>query len=316
MIKFTKLYSWGCAECLGRSGLEYTPLPVQFPEPCIIVQVACSESATIALQDTGHVWFWGFFRNEKGSKIGYAKYPKKLELLQDIATISMGESHALCLSSDFVAYSFGVGEYGQLVGKTAHDSHVIPRQIALRASLQIMQSFAVGFHSFWQTAVGLYGCGKNGYGELGVGHTDQISTPVKIPIFSKVIQIAGGLHHILFLDEAGIVWVTGRNSDGQCGIDEEIILIPRQIEYLPPVAMIGCGKSSNHSCIVAIDIDAVDVSGDLWTCGEGVYGQLAHRNSQSLRYFSKAPLKGRKVRQVAGGTHFTIALLTSSFQAS
>jgi len=58
---------------LGRSGDEYTPLPVEGLDDIKIVKVACSDSLTVALTDDGHVYTWGTFRVSRFSLLAFMK---------------------------------------------------------------------------------------------------------------------------------------------------------------------------------------------------------------------------------------------------
>jgi hypothetical protein len=56
------LLSWGFDECLGRSGREDIPGLVEFPKGIFIQDVACTEYASVCLDNNGELWTWGAFR--------------------------------------------------------------------------------------------------------------------------------------------------------------------------------------------------------------------------------------------------------------
>lgn len=61
-----------------------------------------------------------------------------------------------------------------------------------------------------------YGWGLNNYGQLGLGHTQNTFSPTQIKAFDNcnIINMVGGEHHTLALDEKGDVYGFGRNDDG------------------------------------------------------------------------------------------------------
>ena len=65
----------------------------------------------------------------------------------------------------------------------------------------------------------LYAFGSNGSGQLGVGHTRDLSSPELVDrvVKSPIQQIAAGGNHTLILDEHGNVEACGNNEHEQCG---------------------------------------------------------------------------------------------------
>lgn len=79
----------------------------------------------------------------------------------------------------------------------------------------------------------IYSFGQGSYGQLGTGGKDDTSTPKKITINyslqleeyfraditekTKVVQMALGGHHSLFLTNKGHLYVCGYGSQGQLG---------------------------------------------------------------------------------------------------
>jgi alpha-tubulin suppressor-like RCC1 family protein len=165
----------------------------------------------------------------------------------------------------------------------------------------------MGFSTFIITADGIYCSGNNGYGELGLKDWDVRTEPTKMKAFEGVhiIQIVGGLHHVLFLDSMGVVWGTGRNDDGQIGLEKEIEFVnyPMKVPFDKKISKIACGTSSFHSY-------AVDFDGNLYTCGQNQYEQLGYDSSSSCFGFKKVDTKGRKCDLVHGGCQYTILALT------
>ena len=64
----------------------------------------------------------------------------------------------------------------------------------------------------------VYTWGYNGYGQMGFGDKKSRTLPTKTTL-QNIKQIAIGENHTLALTENGQVFVSGKNSDGQLGIN-------------------------------------------------------------------------------------------------
>ena len=80
----------------------------------------------------------------------------------------------------------------------------------------------------------LYAFGSNGSGQLGIGHTDDVSSPTRClfedgeaPVANSdgktddVLRIAAGGNHTLVLFRSGRVYAAGWNGDGRCGVTSQ-----------------------------------------------------------------------------------------------
>ena len=61
----------------------------------------------------------------------------------------------------------------------------------------------------------LYGFGDNSYGQLGLGHKNDVVEPTFIT--DKVKSVAPGRNHTVILKQDGSVWTSGDNGQGQLG---------------------------------------------------------------------------------------------------
>lgn len=124
--------------------------------------------------------------------------------------------------------------------------------------------------------------GRNDKGQLGLGDTETRFTPVVVEKFEgiNIVAAACGRSHTLFLDSDGIVYATGDNKMGQCGIDKpsvQQITTPQRIVFkeAKPIVKMACG--AEFSMIV-------DADGRLYSFGHPEHGQLGH-NSEG-KYFT------------------------------
>lgn len=118
-----------------------------------------------------------------------------------------------------------------------HKSHgLTPESLALR---KIVLVGTGSFHSFAVTSSGqVYGWGLNSFHQLGLSPSspsyslDSVPAPTLIEGLdpakhggARVVQIAGGVHHSLFLFSDGSVWSCGRCDGFEVGLgsDEEVM---------------------------------------------------------------------------------------------
>lgn len=171
----------------------------------------------------------------------------------DAVSITGGESHFALISTTGLVYTWGCGEYGQLVrpfSPLQYKQNDIPTRVFVHAE----HVFSCGFSTFMITKNQILAAGKNGFGELALGDFESRYYPVPIPFFEgkKIIKIVGGLHHVLFLQQDGVVWASGRNTDGQLGIGATIenTTVPIKVPLPHGIRMVDieAGVSSHHSC--------------------------------------------------------------------
>ena len=114
--------------------------------------------------------------------------------------------------------------------------------------------------------IGLSGMGNNYYGQLGIGEKVFLYTPEIIEC-NKVIAVASGYYHSLFIKADGSLWAMGRNTVGQLGdgttIDRNT---PIQIESSGVIAV---AAGWDHSLYVKSD-------GSLWGMGRNDDNKLTN----------------------------------------
>lgn len=118
----------------------------------------------------------------------------------------------------------------------------------------------------------VYAWGFNSKGELGLNDCVYRSNPTLVESLSgyKIVAIATGRHHSLFLTDNGIVLSCGDNSHGECGVGskEQAVLKPKRVDYDNlPIVRIACG--AEFSLVLSED-------GVVYSFGHPEYGQLGH----------------------------------------
>ena len=265
------VYSFG-SNYYGQLGLGHnkdvlSPTPIQ--KLAKIKQVFCGFTFTICIDERGSMWSFG---NNQFGQLGTGdtedkRIPQNIENIPPVQTVACGKAHTLIITNDKNLWSVGRNDYGQLcLGNVANQSK--PQQSLYSNVSQIAAS---GISSVFQSNNKIYGCGYNGYGQLGTGNNlDQINASVVFKHPPNIIQISCGFYHVLFLDDEGTVFSVGKNDSGQLGLgDTRNQNILNRINNIPPIRLISCASNSSF---------LIDYEGNIWSFGENLYAQLGHGN--------------------------------------
>ncbi|KAF3926145.1 Alsin [Orbilia brochopaga] len=283
--------------------IESTPGAVEgLPAAVNIVGIACSDSLTLAITDTGFVYAWGTFRCSDGI-LGFsedqriATHPFLLPNLKNIVEISAGVDHILALSSTGTVFAWGNGQQYQLgrrVIERTRMNGLVPREFGLK---KIVAIGAGSYHSFAVDVNGrVWAWGLNQYGQCGIdleGKTGEDGVAVPKPTIVKslskykIVQITGGEHHSAAITDDGKLLTWGRLDANQLGIKPEdfsseftvydehgkprFITEPTVIPGLPPIVKVACGTHHN----IALDRDGKAYSwgfGENFQVGQGPAG--------------------------------------------
>ena len=150
----------------------------------------------------------------------------------------------------------------------------------------VSRIFCVGYSTFVSLVSGrVVACGLNSYGQLGLGHVDNVSEPEEVEglsLLGGIASITGGNQHVLALSNAGAVFSCGRGDSGQLGIGEvgqRSGAIPVGSSAFSPVqvdpAHFG-GSAVVHISANGCSSACVTAKGELYTWGFGDSGQLGN----------------------------------------
>ena len=118
----------------------------------------------------------------------------------------------------------------------------------------------------------LHSFGGNFYGQLGLGHNNNVSIPTPIPNLPKINLVSCGACFTVCVDCEGFMWSFGENICGQLGTGNKTPFnVPQQILEIPPVLSVSCG--SLHMLIITSETA-------LWSCGNNNFGQLCLGNEE------------------------------------
>ncbi|XP_032230239.2 uncharacterized protein LOC5505968 isoform X2 [Nematostella vectensis] len=185
-----------------------------------------------------------------------------------VTHIACGSSHTLVITGDGRLFSWGNGNSGQLgIGSTntTLQPHLVPLGVTPGTRIE---GVACGTrHSFVWTEEGeCFSFGNNYSAQLGYDFRkpdfkDNQLKPIYVDtLFNrKVLQVACGSRHSLFLFSNGHVAAVGCNNRGQIGIGNKTdTFCIQNVPDLTGVTVVACG---NSHCLAA------DVQGQVWAWG-------------------------------------------------
>ena len=191
-----------------------------------VVQVAAGTEFTVVLTVDGDVFTFGKNHNHC---LGHpdpctCQYvPLKVEALAEkrVLQVTAGYYHTAVLTTTDEVFTFGNGRYGQL-GHNLVNDEATPRLVQALCGQMIRQVSGGGYHTAVLTKKGqvlTFGFGKDG--QLGHGDQCSVHLPKTINFFirggQKVVQVAAGWMHTVFLCKDGTVFTCGDNTDGRLG---------------------------------------------------------------------------------------------------
>ena len=209
--------------------------------------------------------------------------PVKVLGLDHIIAVSAGKKHSMALRADGVVFVWGDNSLGQL-GQVTGGAFANPIQVPSLSN--VIDIVAGDDHCLALLSDGsIMSWGANGFGQLGLGFNSSFELPslVQSPsggsaaILEGVTLIsAGSRHSLAVLDGKVVAW--GDNTDLQVGRPSSVTVqtTPAYVSGNYFFAGASLKKLENIISLSAGDTHnmAVDVEGNLFTWGSGIFGQL------------------------------------------
>ena len=150
----------------------------------------------------------------------------------------------------------------------------------------------------------LFTCGSSSHGQLGHGDQQDQNLPKKIDHFMKKrieMIAAGGKHSLVVAD--GELWSFGNGVSGRLGHnDRESQSLPKKVECMNGKRIEMISPGGDHSLLLA--------NGDLWSFGNGRFGQLGHNNLEAQLVPKKVEaFAGKYVQGITAGLSHSFALV-------
>ncbi|XP_047734806.1 secretion-regulating guanine nucleotide exchange factor isoform X5 [Prionailurus viverrinus] len=155
----------------------------------------------------------------------------------------------------------------------------------------------------------LFAWGANSYGQLGLGHKEDVLLPQQLNDFCKpecVRRITGGGGHSAIVTDEGGLFVCGLNKDGQLGLGhtEDVLYFTTCRSLLGcPVQQVACGWDFT---IILTE------NGQVLSCGSNSFGQLGVPHGPRRCVVPQAiELLKEKVVCIAAGLRHALAATAS-----
>jgi alpha-tubulin suppressor-like RCC1 family protein len=226
--------------------------------------------------------------------------------------VAAGTDHNIVLTSGGQIYTFGVSGLGS---GNRYSEFRMPVAITLPGATgpPVQAAAGVSFSMVLTASGQLYTFGYNGAGQLGNGTSsyeeDPTPTPITLPGATGLpTQIAAGRESSLVLTASGQLYTFGGDSQGELGDGGSYFNPTPEAITLPgatgPPVQVAAGEY--HSLVSTS-------SGQLYTFGEGHFGQLGNGSTQSRSTPEQITLPGATggVVQIAAGWEHSLALTSS-----
>ena len=150
-----------------------------------------------------------------------------------------------------------------------------------------------------------YSWGLNSSGQLGLGHTNIVSSPQKITsLGSDIIKIICGCgsEYTIVITKFGKCYTWGANDFGQLGLGHDINEHSPKELPLQNILSISCGRY--HTIVITIDMK-------IYVWGLNEYGQLGLGHNINQNSPQELLFQDIKIESVSCGFHHTMALTMS-----
>ncbi len=218
--------------------------------------------------------------------------------LSSVSSLDIASSHAAAVI-DGLGYSWGRNSTHGVLGIGTTFAQYVP-QVIIEESDNPVEQIDVGTnHSLARMEDGtIRSWGFNEYKQILDSSETSYSSPVTIPGFTSVIDVAAGRFQSFVLKSDGTVWGWGDNRFNQVSSDSsEIINIPVQIPTSAKFVDITTYGYSTYG---------LTATGDLYSWGHDVGGSLG-QGSSSATYSDPVRIL-TNVKQVVSGYAFAMAL--------
>ena len=165
---------------------------------------------------------------------------KPLEIDHHMHPISVvcGRKHCIITTKDGDLYGLGSTGYGQL-GHIDDEPFTWPYEMdVLPPNLSIYMVSCGAYHTMFLTSDGLYVCGQNDAGQLGLGHYDENDGITKVTFSETIAWVGCGDYHTIVLTASNKLYGFGTNANGQLGLPPKHWMRMRVRDFYPSPVLI------------------------------------------------------------------------------
>lgn len=219
-----------------------------------VVEIACGWDFSAALTDCGKLFVWG---NNAYTQLGLSKsitctgIPSLLQVSQKLATgfkqVSCGLRHMAIITKDDGMLVAGNGNKGQLgIGDNYNDDNYL--SISKVPDVKGVKSIACGEHHtlVLRSDGTILSWGDNKHGQLAIDPKVPHSfVPSEIFNNESLEKVFAGWSHSAALTATGEVFMWGRNSYGQLGMNKDVTYKPEKLTNLKDIVNLSLGSEHN-----------------------------------------------------------------------
>lgn len=191
--------------------------------------------------------------------------------------VSCGDFFTILVGANNRLYGLGINNYGQVgIGNTTSSISALTQ--CSSSVLFSKVSCGLSFTLALSLNGDVYSWGRNVYGQLGLGNTNDISVPTLISSNgSNVVDIACGNNHAIVLKSNGTLWGCGLNNVGQLGTGTTTSSFTTLVQIT---------NNTNWVRIFAFADNTVAINslGEIYICGSNANGQIATGSNSPLLY--------------------------------
>jgi alpha-tubulin suppressor-like RCC1 family protein len=270
-------WGWGVNGGLGQNNTTDYSSPVQVGALTDWSKVSCADFLTVAVKTNGTLWAWGSNgTGQLGDNTTITRSsPVQIGALTDWSDVAVNDNSVLALKNNGTIWAWGFNNLGQLgIGTVEFKSS--PVQVGTDSNWSKIGAASNNAHyaikttgSYW--VVGSWQAGNIG-GQLGLGDTDRVSSPVQIGNALEWSFVSSDANNSAGIKTDGSLWAWGTPTNGRLGTND--IIQP----YSSPV-QVGTLTNWKQVSVGNAYMVAVKTDGTLWSWGSGNNGRLGQNNT-------------------------------------
>ncbi|QDZ17710.1 chromosome condensation regulation protein [Chloropicon primus] len=261
-------YTWGpnYSGQLGHSFFDLGPITapkrMEMFKTTKFVQISSGYNHMLGLTEKGVLYVWG--SNVHG-QLGTGDTKDRAKPTQvvfstpsAVKAIATGAFSSFAVTEDNTTFTWGYNE-GLELGLGEGYNRNSPQVVHGLQGKEIVTIVCGAYHTFAvDSEKRVYGWGSNRFGQLGLGHTDDVLTPTLIPGLPAVmspqspygiVTFSAGNHHSVMVSENGTMFAWGRNSAGQLGLGKEWVVVTSPTK-MGDFKMRGVVAAASHTLAV------------------------------------------------------------------